>query len=331
MAANQKGIALIDSLIRQYGLEVVLAYMQHVQDNCEAAVRDLLRTVCRERQLGPNTPLVAVDFMDDGTPIALSVTIDPESGSAVFDFTGTGTQVHGNTNAPRAITLSAIIYCLRCLVDRDVPLNQGVMAPIRVVIPSPSILHPGPEAGVVGGNVLTSQRVTDVILEAFQGAANSQGCMNNLTFGDATFGYYETIGGGSGAGPTWDGEHGVQCHMTNTAITDVEVLERNFPVLLRQFRLRRGSGGAGLRRGGDGLVREIEFRRNGLSVGILSERRALAPRGLLGGAPGARGSTHIFFLDGRVVSLGPKNEVAVNQGDRILIETPGGGGFGAIL
>ncbi len=315
MAANQKGIGLIQSLIAEYGLAVVLAYMQHVQDNCEGAVRDLLRQVHRDRGLGPGARLQALDHLDDGTPVALSVTIDAEQGSAVFDFTGTGPQVHGNVNAPRAITLSAIIYCLRCLVDRDVPLNQGVMAPIHVIIPQPSVLHPSPEAGVVGGNVLTSQRITDVVLEAFGAAANSQGCMNNLTFGCATFGYYETIAGGSGAGPDWDGEHGVQCHMTNTATTDAEataamcsslfaltpaqVLERNYPVILREFSLRRGSGGAGLHRGGDGVVREIEFCKDGLSVGILSERRALAPRGLQGGQPGSscwRGMEEDFSL-----------------------------------
>lgn len=211
--------------------------------------------------------------------------------------------MHGNTNAPKAITLSAIIYSLRCLVERDVPLNQGelflclvlcvrfnhslyfgkgVMAPIEVIIPEPSILHPSGGAGVVGGNVLTSQRVTDVILEAFGAAANSQGCMSNFTFGrpaaqdgQPAFGYYETIAGGAGAGPNWNGESAVQCHMTNTAITDVEVLERAYPVILRRFAIRAGSGGAGAHRGGDGVIREIEFRCNGLSVGILSERRAL--------------------------------------------------------
>ena len=177
------------------------------------------------------------------------------------------------------------------------------------------------------GNVLTSQRLTDVILAAFGAAANSMGDMSNLTFGDSSFGYYETIAGGSGAGPTWHGQAAVQCHMTNTACTDVELLERQFPVLLREFSIRRLSGGAGRFRGGDGVVRVLEFLRDGLSVGILSERRALAPNGLGGGGPGARGRNLLLFRDGRVVSLGPKNEVQVGVGDAIRIETPGGGGF----
>lgn len=330
VAANQKGILLIRSLIAEYGLDVVLAYMQHVQDNCETAVRDLLRQVYRERNLAEHSFLSSEDYMDDGTKIALRISIDPVAGSAVFDFTGTGPQMHGNLNAPRAITYSAIIYCLRCLVDRDVPLNQGAMAPIQVSIPHPSILHPTNEVGVVGGNVLTSQRVTDVILDAFGAAANSMGDMSNLTFGCESFGYYETIAGGGGAGPTWNGESGVQCHMTNTATTDVEVLERNFPVVLRQFALRTGSGGQGRWRGGDGIVREIEFSQDGLSVGILSERRALAPRGLAGGGCAARGLSIVTYADGRIVSLGGKNEVNVNRGDRIRIETPGGGGYGEL-
>jgi 5-oxoprolinase (ATP-hydrolysing) len=301
-----------------------------VQDNCESAVRDLLRQVFKERRLAEqkDAALQAEDYMDDGTKIALRISIDPVAGSAVFDFTGTGPQMHGNLNAPRAITHSAIIYCLRCLVDRDVPLNQGAMTPIEVIIPNPCILNPTNEAAVVGGNVLTSQRVTDVILDAFGAAANSMGDMSNLTFGCASFGYYETIAGGGGAGPSWHGESGVQCHMTNTATTDVEVLERNFPVILRQFSLRPGSGGRGLWRGGDGIIREMEFTRDALSVAILSERRALAPRGLMGGECGARGLSLVRYADGREVSLGGKNEVNVNKGDRIRIETPGGGGFG---
>ena len=330
VAANQKGISLMHSLIQEFGLEVVLSYMQHVQDNCELAVRDLLRQVVRERKLAKGEPLRAVDYMDDGSKIALAISIDEESGSALFDFSGTSSQVHGNTNAPRSITYSAIIYSLRCLVDRDIPLNQGVMAGIRVVIPSPSILSPSSEVGVVGGNVLTSQRLTDVILYAFGAAANSQGDMSNLTFGGgaSNASYYETICGGSGAGPSWEGQSCVQCHMTNTACTDVEILERRFPVRLRQFAVRHGSGGAGLHRGGDGVVRELEFCEDGMSVGILSERRALAPHGLNGGGDAERGKNTLLFKDGRVVSLGPKNEIRVGKGDRIRIETPGGGGWG---
>ena len=328
VAANQKGISLMHSLIDQYGLSTVISYMQFVQDNCELAVRNLLKQVHKERCTGTESSLKAVDYMDDGSKIALEIKIDPEKGSAHFDFSGTSVQIHGNLNAPRAITYSAIIYCLRCLVDRDVPLNQGVMAPITVNIPDPCILSPTEEVGVVGGNVLTSQRVTDIILMAFRAAANSQGDMSNLTFGDDSFGYYETICGGCGAGPSWSGESAVQCHMTNTACTDVEILERRYPVVLRQFSIRRGSGGDGVHRGGDGVVKEFEFLRDGLNVGILSERRALAPNGLNGGDHGLRGVNLVHFHDGRTVSLGPRNEIRVGKGDRVVIETPGGGGYG---
>ena len=183
--------------------------------------------------------------MDDGSVVRLTLTLDRTEGGAVFDFTGTGGEVLGNWNAPPAVTSAAVIYCVRCLVNQEIPLNQGCLKPIEIIIPEGSFLSPSETAAVVGGNVLTSQRVTDVCLAAFEACANSQGCMNNLTFGDETFGYYETIAGGAGAGPAWDGASGVQCHMTNTRITDPEILERRYPVVLRRFSLRRGSGGAG--------------------------------------------------------------------------------------
>jgi 5-oxoprolinase (ATP-hydrolysing) len=256
-----------------------------------------------------------------------AVTIDRSARTAKFDFTGTGSEIFGNTNAPRAVTYSAIIYSLRCLVGSDVPLNQGCLAPITIDIPEGTLLHPSAEAAVVGGNVLTSQRVVDVVLKAFGACAASQGCMNNLTMGDDHFGYYETIAGGAGAGPTWNGRSGVHTHMTNTRITDPEIFERRYPVILRKFSLRTGSGGSGKYRGGDGVVREIEFRKN-LLVSILSERRSYHPYGLEGGAPGARGANTIIRIDGRKLNLGGKNTVAVVAGERLRIETPGGGGYG---
>ena len=204
--------------------------------------------------------VTAEDFLDDGTPIRLTVHIDRVLGSAIFDFTGTGPEIYGNLNAPPAVTASAIIYCLRCLLPTtDIPLNQGCLAPIEIRIPKNTILNPSSEAAVVGGNVTTSQRVTDVVLRAFKACAASQGCMNNLTFGDASMGYYETIAGGAGAGPTWHGCSAVHTHMTNTRITDPEILERRYPVLLREFAVRKNSGGEGLFRGGDGTVRQMEF------------------------------------------------------------------------
>ncbi|KAK4776422.1 hypothetical protein SAY86_005110 [Trapa natans] len=310
VAANQRGISLIKELIGQYGLATVQAYMKHVQSNAEQAVREMLRSVAASR-VTPEKKLVTVeeeDYMDDGSRIKLALTIDPVKGEAVFDFEGTSPEVYGNWNAPEAVTAAAVIYCLRCLVDVEIPLNQGCLAPVRIIIPEGSFLSPGDKSAVVGGNVLTSQRVTDVVFTAFQACACSQGCMNNLTFGDETFGYYETIGGGCGAGPSWDGTSGVQCHMTNTRMTDPEIFEQRYPVILHRFGIRENSGGAGIHRGGDGLVREIEFKRP-VVVSILSERRVHAPRGLNGGSHGARGANFLIAKGGRRVYLGGSLDV----------------------
>jgi len=257
----------------------------------------------------------------------LALTIDRSDGSAVFDFSGTGVEIWGNCNAPAAVTRSAVLYTLRCLIEKDLPLNDGCLIPIRIHIPPGSLLDPSREAAVVGGNVLTSQRVVDVVLKAFGVAAASQGCMNNFTFGSSRFGYYETVGGGAGAGPTWHGQTGVHTHMTNTRITDPEILERRYPLLLREFSIRRGSGGDGRHRGGDGLVREVEFLEP-LNMAILSERRVFAPYGLEGGEPGKRGENIYIHRDGRRLNLGAKNEILAQPGDRFRILTPGGGGFG---
>nr|CAD7596902.1 unnamed protein product [Timema genevievae] len=282
IAANQKGIILVGELIDIYGLDVVQAYMGHIQANAEVAVKDMLRQIGNKAlaQTG-STVLQAEESMDDGTSIKLKVTIDVEQGTAVCDFSGSGYEVWGNCNAPRAITMSALIYCLRCMVGHDVPLNQGCLKPVKVIIPKGSILDPSDNAAVVGGNVQTSQRIVDTVLKAFQVCAASQGCMNNVTFGDEQFGYYETVAGGAGAGPTWDGRSGVHTHMTNTRITDAEILERRYPVMLQHFSLRAGSGGAGRHRGGDGVVRELLFRKD-IMLSVLTERRVFQPYGLLG-------------------------------------------------
>jgi 5-oxoprolinase (ATP-hydrolysing) len=361
VAANQKGINLISSLIDDYGEDVVQFYMHNIQDNAELSVRNLLRDVSKRFE---GQDLSATDYMDDGSPIKLKITIDAEKGEAVFDFTGTGPEVYGNINAPRAVTYSAIIYCLRCLISEDIPLNQGCLAPVSVIIPPKSFLSPSGSAAVVGGNVLTSQRVTDVILKAFQACAASQGDCNNLTFGFGGnvsgeaevkgFGYYETIAGGSGAGSHWDGTSGVHTHMTNTRITDSEVFERRYPVLLREFSLREGSGGQGQHRGGDGVVRDIEFRIP-VQVSILSERRVYHPYGLEGGEEAQCGQNiwvrGVPKLEGsdadvegekstspsdgddkelRYINLGGKNTASMQAGDRIIINTPGGGGWGPV-
>ena len=304
--------------------------MKFIQDNAAENVREMLETLSLREGLNEVDTVYAEDFMDDGNPLKLALTINRKNRTAIFDFRGTGPQQIGNTNAPKAITFSAIIYCLRCLVQSEIPLNQGCMEPIEIILPDGnSMLNPSRDAAVVGGNVLTSQRITDVVLKAFRACAASQGDMNNLTFGRANWGYYETIGGGSGAGPSWEGKSGVQTHMTNTRITDPEVLEKRYPVVLRTFRIRENSGGKGANKGGDGIVREIEFLED-VYVAILSERRAFAPFGLNGGGDGERGMNIYVRKDGIEVNFGAKNGKEFEAGSRIRILTPGGGGYGEI-
>ncbi|KAJ6182407.1 hypothetical protein N7485_001049 [Penicillium canescens] len=342
IAANKKGINLIGALIEEYGEDVVQFYMHQIQENAELSVRNLLKEASK-RFAGQD--LSAIDYMDDGSPIQLKISIDAGKGEAIFDFEGTGPQVYGNVNAPEAVTYSAIIYCLRCLISADIPLNQGCLKPIDVRIPPGSILSPSETAAVVGGNVLTSQRVTDVILRCFKACAASQGDTNNLTFGFGGnqlgetemkgFGYYETIAGGSGAGPTWEGTSGVHTHMTNTRITDAEVFERRYPVILREFCCRPNSGGNGQHRGGDGVVRDIEFRIP-VQVSILSERRVYHPYGLEGGEDAECGQNLWVrpvqrtdgSLDETYINLGAKNSAQMQAGERIIVRTPGGGGWG---
>ncbi|XP_067934707.1 5-oxoprolinase-like [Watersipora subatra] len=328
VAANQKGIKLITSLIEEYDLPLVQAYMAHIQHNAEEAVRDMLKEVAAEtmQTLGTNI-LRAEDFMDDGSKIQLTVSLDSAKGTAVFDFDGTARQVVGNCNAPRAVTLSAVIYSLRCMVGRDIPLNQGCLKPVTVIIPPGCILDPEEDAAVVGGNVLTSQRIVDVIFKAFNVCAASQGCMNNVTFGDGSTGYYETVAGGAGAGPGWQGRSGVHTHMTNTRITDPEIVERRYSVLVSKFYLNEGSGGQGLYRGGDGVLRELTFCKE-MVLSILTERRVFSPYGLQGGLDGRKGQNLLIKKDGAVIELGGKYGCPVYPGDTLHMETPGGGGWG---
>lgn len=357
IAANQKGINLIHGLVEEWGLETVqnvseqLAtgkdqgwlihcwpeqYMGFIRSNAELAVRNLLREVAEKQ--GTNE-LWARDYMDDGSPIELKVTINAAEGSALFDFDGTGPEVQANHNCPKSVVYSAIIYCLRAMVDQDIPLNQGCLTPINVQIPESSFLDPSDTAAVVGGNVMTSQRITDVVLKAFGACAASQGDCNNLTFGLGGtdekgnhiegFGYYETIAGGSGAGPSWHGTSGIHTHMTNTRITDPEIMERRYPVVLRQFSLRDDSGGRGEYKGGDGVVREIEFLSKQIQVSILSERRVFRPYGMQGGEDAKSGLNIWVRGDAqRHINLGGKTTAKFSRGDRIIINTPGGGGWG---
>ncbi|KAI1888866.1 hypothetical protein AGOR_G00173180 [Albula goreensis] len=306
VAANQKGCQLVSELIDCYGLDVVQAYMGYIQSNAELAVRDMLKDFARRRrQERGSLEVEAEDQMDDGTVIKLRVQINEEEGTAVFDFSGTGTEVWGNCNAPRAITFSALIYCLRCMVGQDIPLNQGCLTPIKVIIPSGSILQPSQSAAVVGGNVLTSQRVVDVIFRAFEVCAASQGCMNNISFGSERSGYYETVAGGAGAGPGWHGRSGVHSHMTNTRITDPEILEKRYPVILEHFSLRPGSGGEG-KEAFHTTLRSPWW-------GARSRRMNLLHR-----------------TDGRILNLGAKTTVNLESGDMFCLYTPGGGGYESV-
>lgn len=298
VAANHKGIKLVCELIDEYSLETVEAYMQHIQNNAEIAVRNMLKEIAERYASSSNTcTLKAEDKMDCGALIKLRVEIDRHTGSTVADFTGTSPQLENNLNAPRAVTLSALIYCLRCMVGYDVPLNQGCLIPIKPIIPANSLLDPNEYAAVVGGNVLTSQRIVDVILKAFRYCSASQGCMNNVTFGDETVGYYETVAGGAGAGPGWHGRSGVHTHMTNTRITDPEIVEKRYPVIVKRFDLRENSGGKGKFKGGDGVVRELLFRKD-LVLSVLSERRTYAPYGMNGGEDGVKGKNILLTVNG---------------------------------
>jgi 5-oxoprolinase (ATP-hydrolysing) len=313
IAANRTGAHLLAALLEEAGRDVVQAYMQHVQDNAAAEV-------AAEIARFPDGDHCFADGLDDGTPIAVTVRVHGER--MAIDFAGTGPEHEGNLNAPRAVTVAAVIYVLRTLVGAPIPLNAGCLRPVTLAIPPRSLLDPGPERAVAGGNVETSQRIVDVLLGALGRAAASQGTMNNLTFGTEDFGYYETIAGGAGATPAGPGASGVHTHMTNTRITDPEVLEARFPVRLRVFSLRPGSGGPGRHRGGDGVVREFEVRAP-MRVSILSERRIRAPFGLDGGGPGACGRN---LHDGR--DVGGRASFDAAPGDVLRIETPGGGGFG---
>ena len=314
IAANQAGAARLLALAERRGVDVVRAYMGHVQRDAARAVEEALRRAGDGRRS-------FADALDDGTPVVVAV--DVAGGRARIDFTGTGPAVRGNLNAPRAVVVAAVLYVLRLLVGKRTPLSSGMLAPIDLVLPPGSLVDPPPGAAVAGGNVETSMRVVDVLLGAFGLCAASQGTMNNLTLGDETFGYYETIAGGAGAGDGFVGASGVHTHMTNTRITDPEILESRFPLRLLRFALRRGSGGAGRFAGGDGVVREIEARAP-LQVSILSERRARAPFGLQGGGDGARGRNLVNGVD-----VGGKAVVRMKPGDVVTIETPGGGGYGA--
>ena len=318
VAACQKGAAELAAMVEHFGLQVVQAYMQHVQDNAEEAVRRVIDA------------LTDGDFeyaMDNGARVRVSIRIDKQARSARIDFSGTSAQQANNFNAPVSVTRAAVLYVFRTLVNDEIPMNAGCLKPLEVFVPDGSMLKPQYPAAVVAGNVETSQVVTDCLYGALGVLAASQGTMNNFTFGDGAHQYYETIAGGSGAGPDFDGTSAVQTHMTNSRLTDPEVLEWRFPVRLEDFRIRRGSGGAGRHRGGDGSERRVRFLTPMTAV-LLANHRVIAPFGLAGGQPGATGRNWIERVDGSVEQFGATHSAEVNAGDVFVIQTPGGGGFG---
>ncbi|GAB6051596.1 hydantoinase B/oxoprolinase family protein [Magnetospira thiophila] len=318
VAANERGAQELRAMIAHFGLPGVRAYMGHVQDNAEESVRrviDRLQDGAYER------------VMDGGQKIRVRISVDRERRAARIDFTGTSPQDPGNLNAPRSVTRAAVLYVFRCLVDDDIPLNEGCLAPLEIHIPEGLLLDPRPPAAVVAGNVETSQAVVDALFGATGSLAESQGTMNNVTFGDATTQYYETLCGGAGAGPGFAGASAVQTHMTNSRLTDPEVLEWRFPVRVEAFRLRRGSGGLGVFPGGDGVVRQLRFLEP-LQAAILSQRREAGPRGLAGGGDGQPGRNAVQRADCTVEELSGTAEILMQAGDLLIIETPGGGGCG---
>lgn len=323
VAANERGAQELRRLVEHFGLPTVQAYMGHVRENAAESVR---RALVRLADAGCEGRPFTCE-LDDGARIQVAVHIDREARRARVDFTGTSPQHAGNFNAPTAVCKAAVLYVFRTLVDDDIPLNAGCLEPIEVVIPEGSLLAPQPPAAVVAGNVETSQLIVDALYGALGVLAGSQGTMNNFTFGTGDFQYYETICGGTGAGPDFDGTDAVHSHMTNTRLTDPEVLEWRYPVLLERFAIRRGSGGAGRHRGGDGLIRRIRFRAPATAA-ILSSRRRAMPHGLAGGAPGAVGVNRVERADGTVEDLGGTARVRMEEGEVFVIETPGGGGYG---
>jgi 5-oxoprolinase (ATP-hydrolysing) len=292
--------------------------MRHVQDNAEESVRRVIDRLRDGRFVYP---------FDDGSRIAVAVTVDRAGRRARIDFTGSSGQHPENYNAPKSVAVAAVLYVFRCLVDADIPLNGGCLKPLEIIVPPGSMLDPRPPAAVVAGNVETSQCITDALFGALGVMAAAQGTMNNLTFGDDRHQYYETICGGSGAGPDFDGCDAVHTHMTNARLTDPEVLEQRFPVLLDSYAIRRGSGGTGRHRGGDGTVRRLRFLAP-LTATLLASHRDVPPFGLDGGGDGECGRQWIEHPDGRRTDLPGRFSVAVAPGDVLVIATPSGGGFG---
>jgi 5-oxoprolinase (ATP-hydrolysing) len=318
VAACQKGALELRETVAQFGADVVRAYMQHVQDNAEEAVRRVIEALHDG----------AFEYeLDNGAVVRVAIRVDKSKREATIDFAGTSPQQPNNFNAPMPVTRAAVLYVFRTLVDDEIPMNAGCLKPLRIIAPEGSMLNPAYPAAVVAGNVETSQVITDCLYGALGVLAASQGTMNNFTFGDTEHQYYETIAGGAGAGPDFDGADAVQTHMTNSRLTDPEVLEWRFPVRLEAFCIRRNSGGRGRHRGGDGVERRIRFLQSMAAI-LLANHRSVAPFGLGGGAPAAPGKNWIERADGSIEAFGATHEAQMHAGDVFVIQTPGGGGFG---
>jgi 5-oxoprolinase (ATP-hydrolysing) len=318
VAACQKGALELRETVAQFGADVVRAYMQHVQDNAEEAVRRVIEALHDG----------AFEYeLDNGAVVRVAIRVDKSKREATIDFAGTSPQQPNNFNAPMPVTRAAVLYVFRTLVDDEIPMNAGCLKPLRIIAPEGSMLNPAYPAAVVAGNVETSQVITDCLYGALGVLAASQGTMNNFTFGDTEHQYYETIAGGAGAGPDFDGADAVQTHMTNSRLTDPEVLEWRFPVRLEAFCIRRNSGGRGRHRGGDGVERRIRFLQSMAAI-LLANHRSVAPFGLGGGAPAEPGKNWIERADGSIEAFGATHEAQMHAGDVFVIQTPGGGGFG---
>jgi len=318
IAANEKGVAELRKMIGYFGLDVVRAYMAHVQDNAEESVRRVLDRL-EDGSFSYE--------LDQGSKIVVRITVDRQAREAVVDFTGTSAQQPDNFNAPAPVTRAAVLYVFRIMVDDDIPMNAGCLRPIRLVVPEGSMLAPRYPAAVVAGNVEVSQAVTNCLFGALKALGSAQGTMNNLTFGNDRYQYYETICSGAPAGPDFDGAAGVHTHMTNSRLTDPEILETRFPVVLEEFSIRRGSGGAGRHRAGDGTRRTIRFLES-MECAILSGHRRVPPFGTAGGAPGELGQ-NLVRRRGQVEPLPGCASTGLEPGDAVTIITPTGGGFGA--
>jgi len=320
IAANERGVHELRRMVEQFGLDVVHAYMGHVQDNAEQAVRRVIGTL-HDGQVRYE--------MDGGAVISVAVRVDAGARQAEIDFTGTSAELPGNFNAPSSVAMAAVLYVLRTLVADEIPLNSGCLKPVRVIIPPGCMLAPQYPAAVVAGNVETSQAITGALYAALGVMAEGSGTMNNVTLGNERHQYYETVASGSGAGNGFAGTDVVQTHMTNSRLTDPEVLEWRYPLRVERYVIRRGSGGAGRWRGGDGGRRELRFGEP-MTVTTLTGHRRIAPYGMAGGQPGALGRHWVERADGTVVPMRGCDSVQVAPGDLFVIETPGGGGYGPV-